>query len=294
MTKLNGNDIALLIKLFKMKDYQLHDYLYNKLAEIYGKEKIVRRVGKYLVAVGSKIGLVAHLDVFGDVPPKEVVYNKKYITAIDSILGADDRVGVFIILKMLEKGFRPTIIFTHDEEKGTIGATYFANDFSDIGVNYLVQLDRRGSGVVFYDNDNQEFIEYILSFRDKEEFGSYSDISVLCPQCNVSGCNLGVGYYNEHSKGEYQEIEALEDAIDVVTKMLQDEDNSKFYEYKEYEYMGSMINSTNVPTTTNETSVFYNGAWIPLSKYYEIAYGFADEDELYSDDETVGIREYPF
>lgn len=294
MTKLNGNDIALLIKLFKMKDYQLHDYLYNKLAELYGKERIVRSVGKYLVAVGSKIGLVAHLDVFGDVPPKEIVYNKKYITAIDSILGADDRVGVFIILKMLEKGFRPTIIFTHDEEKGTIGASYFAKDFSDIGVNYLVQLDRRGSGVVFYDNDNQEFIEYILSFRDKEEFGSYSDISVLCPQCNVSGCNLGVGYHNEHTKAEYQDIEVLEDTIEVVTKMLQDEDNSKFYEYQEYVYLNGNVGAINLQNSTKETDVFYNGEWIPLSKYYEIAYGFADGDELYSDDETVGIKEYPF
>lgn len=292
MTKLNRNDITLLIKLFKMKDFQLHDYLYNKLVSIYGKQRIVRRMGKYLVAVGSKIGLVAHLDVFGDVPPKEIVYNKKYITAIDSILGADDRVGVFIILKMLEKGFRPTVIFTHDEEKGTIGASCFARDFSDIGVNYLLQLDRRGNGVVFYDNDNQEFIEYILSFRNKEEYGSYSDISVLCPQCNVSGCNLGVGYHNEHTKGEYQDIEALEDTIDVVTKMLQDEDNSKFFEYQEYEYMGRMANASGIPNNINETTVFYNGEWIPLSKYYEIAYGFSD-DELYSDDETVGDKWYP-
>lgn len=267
--KVNISDIKLLIKILKMKDTQLHDYLYDKLVGIYGKERIVRKVGKYLVAVGSKIGLVAHLDVIGDVPPKEIAYNRKYITAINSILGADDRVGVFIILKMLQLGYKPTIIFTHDEEKGTVGARYFAQDFSDIGVKYLVQLDRRGKGVVFYDNGNERFINYILSFRDKEEFGSYSDISVLCPMCNVSGCNLGVGYYNEHTNSEYQSISDLEDTLDVVLSMLQDEDFAEYYEYEQYvsesEYLG------------NESLVNYNGKMITLQEYYSILYG---EDEI--------------
>lgn len=279
--KINISDIKLLLKILKMSDTQLHDYLYGKLVTLYGKEKIVRKVGKYLVAVGSKIGLVAHLDVVGDIPPKEIVYNKKYITAINSILGADDRVGVFIILKMLQLGFRPTVIFTHDEEKGTIGARELAQDFCDLGVNYLVQLDRRGKGVVFYDNDNREFIDYILSFRDKEEFGSFSDISVICPMCNVSGCNLGVGYYNEHMSSEYQSIEEMEDTIRVVYEMLVDEPNSKYYEYQQYQF-----NNSN-DYATNETLVSYNGQLVPLSKYYEIIYGeeeldvFIEEEYLY-------------
>lgn len=268
--KTNITDIKLLIKLLKMSDTQLHDYLYSKLSSIYGKDKIVRKVGKYLVAVGGKVGLVAHLDIVGDIPPKEIVYNKKYITAINSILGADDRVGVFIILKMLQLGFRPTIIFTHDEEKGTLGARAFTNDFSDIGVNYLVQLDRRGKGVVFYDNGNNEFIDYILSFRDKEEFGSYSDISVLCPMCNVSGCNLGVGYYNEHTTSEYQSIEELEEVMEVVFAMLVDEPNSKYYEYQQYEYTNQLSDA--------ETLVNYRGELVPLSKYYELAYNDVDFD----------------
>lgn len=267
--KVNITDIKLLTKLLKMKDTDLHNYLYDKLVTYYGKDKIVRKFGKYLVAVGSKIGLVAHLDVVGDIPPKEIVYNKKYITAINSILGADDRVGVFIILKMLELGFKPTIIFTHDEEKGTIGARHFVQDYSDIGVKYLIQLDRRGKGVVFYDNGNEKFLEYVLSFRNKEEYGTYSDISILCPNCNVSGCNLGVGYYNEHTSSEYQSIEDLEDTLDVVLAMLQDEDNAEYYEYQEYVYETEYLG--------NGTMVNYNGTMVSLDEYYKILYG---EDEL--------------
>ena len=268
--KVNISDIKLLVKLFKMKDTQLHDYLYGKLVEVYGKEKIIRKVGKYLVAVGSKIGLVAHLDVVGDVPPKEVVYNRKYITASNSILGADDRVGVFIILKMLQLGFKPTIIFTHDEEKGTLGARAFAQDYSDIGVNYLIQLDRKGQGVVFYENDNKEFIDYVLSFRDKEEFGTYSDISILCPMCNVSGCNLGVGYYNEHMSSEFQSIADLEDTLEVVFAMLSDEENSKYYEYQQYVHTTSSWGET---WGEGESLVNYNGRMVTLKEYYEILYG---------------------
>lgn len=280
MTKITQADINLLIKLFKMKDYELHDYLHNKLAKVYGVNKLVNKKGKYLVAVGSKVGLVAHLDVVGDIPPNNIVYNKKYITAIDSILGADDRVGVFIILKMLERGFKPTIIFTHDEEKGCIGATDFTYDFEDIGVNYLIQLDRRGGGVVFYDNDNQEFLEYVLSFRNKEEFGSFSDISILCPNCNVSGCNLGVGYFNEHTKGEYQDLDILADTIDVVDRMLQDENNSKYYEYQAYLYTAYDYDYEG----QNQTMVNYNGRWVTLQEYYEILYGVTEEEIESSDD----------
>lgn len=234
--KLNEADYKLLEKLYKMETKPLHDMLYNLLRSKYGKKNMYQKVDKYIIAKGSNIGLIAHLDVKGKEPAKNVVYNKEYFTAIDSVLGGDDRTGVFIIIKILELGFKPTIVFTHDEEIGCLGAKALAEDYSSLGVNYLVQLDRKGDGVVFYQNDNKEFIDYILSFRDKKEIGSCSDISHICPSCNVSGCNLGVGYHNEHTSSEYQSIAELEEAISVVTKLLQDEDNSKYWEYVEKKY----------------------------------------------------------
>lgn len=267
--KINNKDIQLLIKLFKMNVYELHDFCKETLNSYYEKTRIVEKNEKYLIAVGSKIGLVAHLDTSGDRYPRNIIYNKKYITAIDSILGADDRVGVFIILKMLEYGYRPTIIFTHGEEKGGIGARDFASEYSDIGVNYLIQLDRRGDGVVFYDNANEEFIDYILSFRDKEEYGSFSDISILCPSCNVSGCNLGVGYFNEHTNSEYQDLKILSKTIEVVKTLLDDEPNSKYFEYVEGNYG---IYDIYEGGNSNEY-IIYNGEYLTLEQYYEKIYG---------------------
>ena len=267
--KISKSDIKLLIKLFKMSVNELHNFCKEVLNSCYEKGMIVEKKGSYLVAVGSKIGLVAHLDTSGDRYPNNIVYNKKYITAIDSILGADDRVGVFIILKMLEYGYRPTILFTHGEEKGGLGARDFVEDYSDIGVNYLVQLDRRGDGVVFYNNDNREFIDYILSFRDKEEFGSFSDISVLCPNCNVSGCNLGVGYFNEHTSSEYQDLNILANTIEVVKKLLDDENNSKYFEYEEGDYG---IYDVYEGSGTSDY-IIYEGEYLTLEEYYDKIYG---------------------
>lgn len=267
--KINHKDIQLLIKLFKMTVDELHVFCRENLCKYYGQERIVEKNGSYLVAVGSSVGLVAHLDTSGDRYPTEVVYNKKHITAIDSILGADDRVGVFIVLKMLELGYKPTIIFTHGEEKGALGARDFVSEYSDIGVNYLIQLDRRGDGVVFYDNNNQEFIDYILSFRDKEEFGSFSDISILCPNCNVSGCNLGVGYFNEHSHSEYQDLNILADTIQVVKNLLDDEVNSKYFEYQG----GHEYGAYNIYGGINDEYITYRGEYLTLEEYYERIYG---------------------
>lgn len=280
-------DIKFLMKLYKMTEEELHKFLIKRLRKYYNNDKIVNKEGKFIIAVGGNIGLVAHLDVYGKIPPTEIVYNKKHITAIDSILGADDRTGVFIILKMLENGFRPTLIFTHDEEVGGMGARAVADEYSSLGVNYLIQLDRRGEGVVFYGNGNEEFINYILSFRNKKEYGSFSDISTLCPECNVSGCNLGVGYHNEHSHSEYQDIKALEDTLNVVVKMLQDEDSSKYYQYEESEtasWFNKYRANSNAGIYEEEKNnlVYYDGEWVSLEEYYNMRYG------VYEDNETVG------
>jgi putative aminopeptidase FrvX len=74
-------------------------------------------------------------------------------------LGADDRAGVFAIIKILQSGLRPHIIFTTDEETGGYGAkalTSNACPFQD--VRYFIELDRQGAlDCVFYNCDNKHF-----------------------------------------------------------------------------------------------------------------------------------------
>ena len=137
-------------------------------------------------------------------------------------LGADDRAGIYMITKLIRDGFKPHVIFTTDEERGCLGAAQLAKlpcPFKDL--RFMIQLDRCGANdCVFYDCDNKEFTSYIESFGFTENFGSFTDISYLCPAWKVAGVNLSVGYQNEHTVQETLYVNQLFATIGKVRKML--------------------------------------------------------------------------
>ena len=77
--------------------------LYKKLQKVYGKKSVVR-TKDFLVAKGSiPVALVAHVDTVFTSPPKEeeIFYDsEKNVMWSEVGLGADDRAGVFSILKI--------------------------------------------------------------------------------------------------------------------------------------------------------------------------------------------------
>lgn len=88
----------------------------------------------------------------------------------------------------------------------------------------MIELDRQGKNdCVFYSCDNDDFIAYIESFGFIEDFGSFSDISILGPAWRICSTNLSVGYENEHTYIETLNISALLNTIEKVKKMLQEE-----------------------------------------------------------------------
>lgn len=103
-----------------------------------------------------------------------------------------------------------------------------------------MEIDRRGyNQAVFYNCGNKEFKDYILSFGFEEEYGTFSDISVLSPAYDIASVNLSAGYYNEHTKQEYIDLNDLQHTINLVIKILKDKVHRKFYDYQEdfYEYI---------------------------------------------------------
>ena len=68
----------------------------------------------YLVAIGDiPVGLVAHADTVFKSPPKDFFYDKdKNVMWSPQGLGADDRAGIFAIMKIVSLGQRPHIIIT--------------------------------------------------------------------------------------------------------------------------------------------------------------------------------------
>ena len=225
-------------KLFQSLAVLSQDGLKKTLAEYvkkkYGEDKVLVRK-EYIYAVGDiPIALVAHMDTVFKVQPQHIFYDKeKCVMWSPEGLGADDRAGIFAIIKILQAGLRPSVIFTTDEEVGALGAEKLVIEVPEpyTKLQYIIQLDRRGSNdCVFYECDNQAFTEYVETFGFAENWGSFSDISVICPIWKVAGVNLSIGYNDEHSIAETLNTTHMLQTISKVKKMLQVE-NIPAFEY---------------------------------------------------------------
>lgn len=235
MQALSANDYRLFTSLVKLSPPALlkllNKYISKKYSEVIYTED-------YLMAFGDiPIAVVAHVDTVFDALPKDIYYDReKGVLWSPQGLGADDRAGVFAILKLLQLGLRPTVIFTTDEEIGGVGAEKLVKDFPDCPIKelkYIIQLDRRGTNdCVFYDCDNDDFVKYVESFGFIQNFGSFSDISVLCPTWGVAGVNLSIGYEDEHTFCETLHINPWYSTIKKVKNMLMEEE-IPFFEYIE-------------------------------------------------------------
>ncbi len=192
-----------LVFLLKLNEQDLKNNLYEKLVD-YGMNPSYK--DGYVYAKGTiPVMLVAHMDtVF--LPPINIEFDSLNgkLYAENSGLGGDDRCGVYTILKVLEHGYRPHVLFTEEEEKGNIGATKVIKSLDRPDLKYIIEIDRRGSNdCVFYECGNESFISYIESFGFNKNYGTFTDISVLAPSWDIAAVNISCGYYNEHTKNEY-------------------------------------------------------------------------------------------
>lgn len=189
----------------------------------------------YIIAEGSiPVALTAHMDTVFKLPPEEIFFDqRKNVLWSPDGLGADDRAGVFAIIQIVRSGLRPHIIFATDEEIGGKGASELAKlscPFEDL--RYIIELDRRGSNdCVFYDCDNQEFIDYVEKFGFEWNFGSYSDICEFCPTWEIAGVNLSIGYRDEHSTSEVLFVGQMFSTIEKVKKMLAEAPSAPVFKY---------------------------------------------------------------
>ena len=213
---------------------------------------------EYVMAQGeTPIALVAHLDTVFPYGKRKIYYDREaQVIWSPNGLGADDRAGVFAILLIIQHGFRPTVIFTTDEELGCLGADKLVLDYPEPlwPINYIVQLDRQGANdCVFYNCNNPKFEKYIEEFGFVSDFGSFSDISAICPAWGIAGVNLSIGYINEHTLQETLHVKFWKRTIKQVEKMLKKEkiptfdyiprypNGHKFFDYLTCSGCGEMI-----------------------------------------------------
>lgn len=274
----------LINKLITSSIKQLFQYLPIKLKEL-GYQVVNINTNSYIYAPGTiPIMLVAHIDTVFNKPPqtRQIQYDNNilYSSSKTNGIGADDRAGIYSILEIVRGNSStnkpggnsniqlPHILFTTDEEIGGLGAKIATKELNP-DIKYIIELDRKGKNdCVFYDCHNEEFISYIESFGFKYAYGSYSDISKLCPIWNIAGVNLSIGYYNQHTSNEYLNITEMSETIEKVKLMINNLPDNTFQYYtgnSTYYCGGNNYYISNYKTTNNKKS---KRKYITLTRKY--------------------------
>ena len=135
-----------------------------------------------------------------------------------NILGADDKVGCYIMCRMIEQGIPGMYVFHHGEEASCQGSKYIAREYKEFAknFNYCVAFDRAGyndiitkqSGIVCCSNefatDLAEQMNRRLPPQEKMKpspHGAYTvsaSYTEIIPECT----NISVGYKSQHTDDE--------------------------------------------------------------------------------------------
>lgn len=222
MTKEN---IDKLKEILEFSEKELFTFLTKELSQYYNK--IIVKEDMYIIADGElPIGLIAHIDTVWSRSPIILYDSEKEIMTGIHGLGADDRAGIFMILQLLEEGFRPSVIFTNGEECGGIGSLSLIEDYREketffTDLRCLIELDRMGyRDSVYYQGSNNSYEKWINSFGFETAKGTFTDISIIAPVWDVAAVNLSVGYYYEHCVNELLSIKQYENTFNKMVKIL--------------------------------------------------------------------------
>ena len=193
----------------------------------------------YHVIGESDILFCSHLDTVGpatSVPVSHVVDGDIIKTDGKTILGADDKAGVVIMLQMIEKNIPGTYYFFYGEEKGCKGSSQVSQKIQDSkndklkGIRKVIAFDRMGYDSIITHQMEQrccsdEFGDALANELNKNGFnysldttGMYSDsaeFADIFSECT----NISVGYFNQHRIDEYQNIDFLKKLADTCCKI---------------------------------------------------------------------------
>lgn len=148
------------------------------------------------------------------------------------VLGADCGAGMYIMIRMILAGKPGLYVFFSTEEQGRVGSTaYRMPNQAERGVaehiKKCVSFDRKGTNNLITHQMgergcSEEFADAFIAAFDlqykKDPTGSYTDSYSFfdsVPEC----INLSVGYYNQHTKNEAQDVPFLERLVDACITM---------------------------------------------------------------------------
>lgn len=190
------------------------------------------KFGNYFLKIGnSNTMFTCHLDTAtSKLERVKHIFDGNLIkTDGKTILGADDKAGMTIMLYMINREVPGLYYFFLGEEVGCIGS----GNASKLDFKFYkrcISFDRRGYGSVithqlrgrccsqeFANCLSQKLTDSGLQYQP-DSTGIVTDSAMFVDQ--IQECtNLSVGYFNEHTRSEYQDILYLKKLCQVCTEI---------------------------------------------------------------------------
>lgn len=230
------------------KESKIKQYLISYVRKIQGTSVKCDKKGNLYITKGKSDTypcIVAHIDQvvskhssdFKAIETRDIILGYSMKDRMTQNLGADDKNGVWIALKCLEKYDTLKVAFFVEEETGCGGSKNadmgFFND-----CRFVIQCDRRGSSdlvtsIGFTDLCSEEFISDIepekYGYIEKE--GMMTDVLTLKENgLGISCVNVSCGYYEPHSEHEYTVKKDLQKCLRFVEHII--EDCTKIYPHE--------------------------------------------------------------
>lgn len=211
------------------------DFVDEFIEPIMGKPDIH---GNYVKVIPHSNGLeptvifTAHYDTVHKTGGRQKVVVTDGIVSLPSnsdsnCLGADCTTGVWLVTGMILAGVPGVYVIHADEESGCIGSSAFVEDnkFWLEGKTHCISFDRFGTGSVITHQCGMRTSsdEFATSFAKAlrmdtlkpDSTGVFTDsneYAFVVPECT----NISVGYYNQHTKSETQDLRFAENLLDSL------------------------------------------------------------------------------
>lgn len=196
-----------------------------------------------------------------------------------SILGADDKAGMTIMLNMIENGVPGLYYFFIGEERGCVGSRRVSQNWEKMEfskrIKKCISFDRRGTDSVITEqlygvccsigfakelSNRLNSTGYQFKYSP-DPTGIYTDsaqFTTLIPECT----NISVGYYNEHSNSERQDIKHLDNLSQAVCKIDWETLPILRNDLSEYEYWNE---DEDIEFSTDEVFQQHNFTWVNVN-----------------------------
>ena len=170
-------------------------------------------------------------------PVKQTIYVDEAATQLfkgndKMCLGADCGTGIWLMLQMIEAGVEGLYIFHRQEETGGKGSDWIALNRPDLLKSYqqAIAFDRYGTDSIIThqscsrcasDNYGLALADLLGMNYKLDTGGSFTDTAnyaTIIPECT----NISVGYYNQHTNNEYQDLVHLTALCNVLCDTTRD------------------------------------------------------------------------